>query len=251
MKRIVGLVVLLALCLLITPAEDGNHAFISKRLLSKVGDNVTLECYHAPGLNVTDPSVYWKFNNSIPVLVFRSRGFSPDDQGEQFKGRASADSSWNPAEGNLSVKISSIERADAGTYTCFVGKKKMPCSTELSIGTNSGQNGALDGAPSPDPDDPGNPANNTGLTNEGIGVICLIIGIGIVIVSVIVIMIICKSRIPRIIYKQTSRDPPPPHPPSSLLQPRAGGASPAALTQHTAGKQKSSQNCDSIVRMQM
>lgn len=44
---------------------------------------------------------------------------------------------------------------------------------------------------------------------------------------------------------------PPPHPPSSLLQPCDGGASPAALTQHTAGKQKSSQNCDSIVRMQM
>nr|XP_040038718.1 uncharacterized protein LOC120822841 isoform X2 [Gasterosteus aculeatus aculeatus] len=200
MKRNVGPFVL-ALCLLITPAEDENHSLICNEPLSKeVGDNVTLECHHATGLDVTNQSVYWQFNSSIHVLVFKSGGFSPDDQGEQFKGRASEDSSWNPAEGKLSVKISSIERADAGTYTCSVGKKKMSCSTELSIG-------ALDGARSPDPDDPGhhlknkgNPANNTGLTSGGMGVFCLFIGIGFVIFGVMIICSIapirdCKRRI--------------------------------------------------------
>uniref|UniRef100_A0AAQ4RSP5 Ig-like domain-containing protein n=1 Tax=Gasterosteus aculeatus aculeatus TaxID=481459 RepID=A0AAQ4RSP5_GASAC len=87
-------------------------------LSKEVGDNVTLECHHATGLDVTNQSVYWQFNSSIHVLVFKSGGFSPDDQGEQFKGRTTQVLGRESHSASLSCVY--------GVSVAFVSSRKNP-----------------------------------------------------------------------------------------------------------------------------
>ncbi|KAG8005929.1 Myelin-oligodendrocyte glycoprotein, partial [Nibea albiflora] len=99
-----------------------------------VGESVTLDFHFKSQLDVTSELIEWKFNNSIRVLVFRSRGVSKD-QADQFRSRASLLSADDVSKGKLAVKISALTRMDAGMYSCFVGRggTKRSCSVELII----------------------------------------------------------------------------------------------------------------------
>ncbi|KAL6118288.1 uncharacterized protein ACO6RY_03118 [Pungitius sinensis] len=180
----------LTLCVLIPPAaEDEKQDLIcAKDFSAEVGEDVTLGCHHPTGRDVTDRSVYWQFNKKIYALVFKERKVSSAAQDQKFKGRASEDSSWNPAEGNLSMKISSVKSNESGTYTCSIRDLKMSCSTTLSIRPKSdGRSRAPDGDPVKEGaplGNKGNTANNTGDTGSFIQVLCLI---GFAIIGLIII----------------------------------------------------------------
>lgn len=105
-------------------------------LVRAVGEDVTLDCRFEPQHDVTSEPFEWKFNKFDHVLVYRSRGFSDDDQAEQFSGRASLESSGDLTKGNLPLKISSVKKTDAGIYSCSVGrgKQQISCSIELNFG---------------------------------------------------------------------------------------------------------------------
>ncbi|XP_051237124.1 uncharacterized protein LOC127352627 [Dicentrarchus labrax] len=107
-------------------------------VVAAVGEDVTLDCHLKLRRNVTHKTVEWTFNESELVLVYRSRGFSAN-QAERFKGRASLDSSGSLSEGKLPVKISSVGKTDAGTYSCSVGtrRERISCSTELIVDTET------------------------------------------------------------------------------------------------------------------
>ncbi|XP_027143457.1 uncharacterized protein LOC104939328 isoform X2 [Larimichthys crocea] len=106
-----------------------------KAVEETVGGNVTLDFHFKSQRNVAGELIEWKFNNSIYVLVYRSRGVSGSIQADQFKSRASLESTDNIAKGKLAVKISSLTNMDAGTYSCFVGRKteRRSCSIQLII----------------------------------------------------------------------------------------------------------------------
>ncbi|XP_037615102.1 basement membrane-specific heparan sulfate proteoglycan core protein-like isoform X2 [Sebastes umbrosus] len=145
MKGKIGLIGLtgLILFLLINTAKGQEHGDECKYIQlicpeshdAAVGEAVTLDCHFESQCDVQDKSIVWMFNNNDQVLVYKSRNFSPTDQADRFKGRASEDSSWKPTEGKLAVKISPVEITDAGTYTCSVGTggSKISCSTKLNI----------------------------------------------------------------------------------------------------------------------
>ncbi|KAI3375795.1 hypothetical protein L3Q82_003745 [Scortum barcoo] len=111
-----------------------NRLVCPEQVKATVGEDVTLDCHLKFPRDVTDKLFEWKFG-SQHVLVYRSRGFSPDDQAAQFKDRAHPDSSIDLTIGKLPVKISSVQTNDAGTYSCSVGIKRdrISCSTELIV----------------------------------------------------------------------------------------------------------------------
>ncbi|XP_063757240.1 uncharacterized protein LOC134876224 isoform X2 [Eleginops maclovinus] len=99
-----------------------------------VGENVTLDC-HNENLQEKIKSVEWKFNDEHYALVYKSGNFSPADQCKRFKGSASAGDSWDLRSWNLPLKISGLQKSDAGTYSCIVvmGEPKKICSTKLYV----------------------------------------------------------------------------------------------------------------------
>ncbi|XP_035530984.1 uncharacterized protein LOC118337926 [Morone saxatilis] len=120
--------------------EDRERALLTCQpspVVAAVGEDVTLDCHLKLRRDVTRKTVEWILNKTDFVLVYRNRGFSPADQGERFKGRASPDSSVNLSEGKLPVKISSVGKTDAGAYSCSVGtgRERISCSTELIVDT--------------------------------------------------------------------------------------------------------------------
>lgn len=90
------------------------------------GEDVTLDCHVGSDLIGSIKSVEWRFNGEVNVLVYKSKGFSLDDQGAHFTGRASAGDSWDFDKGNLPLKIKSLQKSDAGIYSCSVSTGEDP-----------------------------------------------------------------------------------------------------------------------------
>ncbi|KAI9524480.1 hypothetical protein NQZ68_018163 [Dissostichus eleginoides] len=108
-----------------------------------VGEDVTLDCHVGSDLIVSIKSVEWRFNHGVNVLVYRSKDFSLDDQGKQFRGRASGGDSWDFHRGKLPVKIKPLQESDAGIYSCYVSTGEDP-KEFLSIKLNVNEAGDKD-----------------------------------------------------------------------------------------------------------
>ncbi|XP_078101463.1 uncharacterized protein LOC144514138 [Sander vitreus] len=124
--------------LIIMAATTENVKLIcSESLDAAVGDDVTLDFYFEPPSDVTKSKgfVFECKQNSDHVLVYKSGGFSVEDQAKRFHGRVSPDSSWELSKGKLAWKISQFGESDAGTYRCIVQTKQyqLSSSTELKI----------------------------------------------------------------------------------------------------------------------
>ncbi|KAI3375470.1 hypothetical protein L3Q82_003802 [Scortum barcoo] len=115
-------------------SSRGLSMTASDRLKQQSAEDVTLDCRFEFPRDVTDKLFEWMFG-SQRVLVYKSRGFSRDDQAAQVKDRAHPDSSIDLTTGKLPVKISSVQTNDAGTYSCSVGIiiDRISCSTELIV----------------------------------------------------------------------------------------------------------------------
>ncbi|XP_067436741.1 myelin-oligodendrocyte glycoprotein-like [Thunnus thynnus] len=138
MKREIGLFFLL----LISASDSHDINCTSEQVEAAVGDDVTLDCHLKSKRDVTGELVEWKFNDSF-VIIYKNRGLSPDDQAEEFKGRAALDVG-ELRKGNLAVKISSVNTADGGIYTCSVRDKhkQISCNVHLNVQKSSNKSKA-------------------------------------------------------------------------------------------------------------
>ncbi|KAL3050979.1 hypothetical protein OYC64_001288 [Pagothenia borchgrevinki] len=133
-----GLIVFFGLMLFVLMTSKGiepgvlviEPRAVHKSLVAAVGQDVTLDCDVDQSINFE-----WEFNDVVYVLVY-SNGFPLDNQGEQFKGRASEGDKWDLNIGKVPVKISSLQKSDAGMYRCHVMNGKLPkeiCSITLNV----------------------------------------------------------------------------------------------------------------------
>jgi len=99
-----------------------------------VGEDVILNCHLKPPKDIRSLKyVQWDFNDENNIVVYRSGGFS-EVLGDLFRGRVSHDN-WDLNKGKLPLKISAVQKSDAGSYTCRVGikEKQINCNIELTI----------------------------------------------------------------------------------------------------------------------
>ncbi|XP_026180470.1 uncharacterized protein LOC113140713 [Mastacembelus armatus] len=111
--------------------RDQDQLVCSETTKAAVGDNVTLNCRRESGSSLeNEANLEWKFNDSLYVIVYRSRDFNTDDQAQQFKDRVTAEKNHN-----ISLTLLNVTAADQGNYTCIVGVRsdRTNCSTELII----------------------------------------------------------------------------------------------------------------------
>lgn len=119
------------LCLI----KETHHIICPKsQVEATVGEDVTLDCHLHPQRDVTIEQFEWKFNKKERALVYRSKGFSATDQAKKFKNRASLGSNGSRTEGKIPLIITNVTKADEGTYSCSVGKRRRPCEIRLIIG---------------------------------------------------------------------------------------------------------------------
>lgn len=85
-----------------------------------VGQDAILLCQVRPHLDVSGLTVEWKRNTAL-VHVYRNMRDNPNLQHKDFKDRTSLFHD-EMTRGNISVKLSSVNKLDAGNYTCFVPK---------------------------------------------------------------------------------------------------------------------------------
>lgn len=115
--------------------KENHHIICPKsRVEATVGEDVTLDCYLHPQRDVTTEQFEWKFNKKERALVYRSKGFSATDQAKKFKNRASLGSNGSRTEGKIPLIITNVTKADEGTYSCSVGKRRRSCEIRLIIG---------------------------------------------------------------------------------------------------------------------
>uniref|UniRef100_A0A665T3C2 Ig-like domain-containing protein n=1 Tax=Echeneis naucrates TaxID=173247 RepID=A0A665T3C2_ECHNA len=89
------------------------------------GEDVILNCEVEPPFNLTEKTVEWKYfntsNDEFLVHVFRNERDDPSSQDDKFKNRTSLFHD-QLKEGNLSLKLLSVNLNDEGNYTCIVKK---------------------------------------------------------------------------------------------------------------------------------
>ncbi|XP_036421083.1 CD276 antigen homolog isoform X2 [Colossoma macropomum] len=97
-----------------------------------VGDTVILPCSNSDKALQGKLTVFWRFRyNSTVYDIINSRE-SFDEQDASFRGRVeSFPAEWT--KGNFSITLSSVTRADSGTYTCFIPAGNANTESILTI----------------------------------------------------------------------------------------------------------------------
>ncbi|KAM3589999.1 uncharacterized protein V6R79_001655 [Siganus canaliculatus] len=104
----------------------------------EVGEDVVLSCHLEPQLDVSDQTVEWTWNNRI-VHRYRDGADDHQDQDQQFRGRTSM-IHRELVKGDISLKVSSVRKEDAGVYSCSVPRLKSLIkegSVSLKVGGDS------------------------------------------------------------------------------------------------------------------
>ncbi|XP_073330590.1 butyrophilin-like protein 2 [Pagrus major] len=116
--------------------EKGGIRCPESPVAAVVGQDLTLDCHLEPEHDVTKELFEWMFDKNDPVLVHKSRAFSAVDQAEQFRDRASLDSSGDLTKGKIPVMIPSVREDDAGMYRCSVGsgRQRISCFIQVTVG---------------------------------------------------------------------------------------------------------------------
>ncbi|XP_071315925.1 myelin-oligodendrocyte glycoprotein-like isoform X2 [Trachinotus anak] len=83
-----------------------------------VGQDVILPCHLDPPFDVRSLTVEWRCNTTR-VHVYRNKRDDPNSQHKDFKTRTSLFHD-EMSKGNLSLKLSSVNKTDTGNYTCYV-----------------------------------------------------------------------------------------------------------------------------------
>lgn len=108
----------------------------SRPVEAAVGEDVTLQCHLQASMNMTNVTVEWHHEHlNQTVHLHRGAKDRPSEQGEDFRGRTALFDE-GLAEGNLSLKLSSVRPSDTGRYRCSFSTEEgeASCSTDLTVG---------------------------------------------------------------------------------------------------------------------
>lgn len=106
---------------------------------ASVGQDVVLPCSVEPPVDTSTLTVEWSINKTT-LHVYRNQRDDVNLQHKDFKDRTSL---FNEelVNGNVSLKLSSVQKTDGGTYTCHVPQLSnmdmKRVDMELIVGKNS------------------------------------------------------------------------------------------------------------------
>uniref|UniRef100_A0A669DVA9 Butyrophilin subfamily 3 member A2 n=1 Tax=Oreochromis niloticus TaxID=8128 RepID=A0A669DVA9_ORENI len=126
--------------LFLTQSCGGQHQMIgpTKPVVAMIGDDIILPCHLEPAVDVVDLTVDWSRNDLKPRSVYvRREGVELlTEQNPLYTGRTSL--SVNKLQcGDVSLKLSTVQLSDAGTYKCLVPKFNAETVVTLAVGSVS------------------------------------------------------------------------------------------------------------------
>ncbi|XP_036417941.1 CD276 antigen homolog isoform X1 [Colossoma macropomum] len=97
-----------------------------------VGETITLPCLNSDKALQGEITVFWRFKDTITVYDIINSRASFDEQEASFRNRVEGFSAeWT--KGNFSIKLSSVTKADGGTYTCFLPSTSAQTKVQLTV----------------------------------------------------------------------------------------------------------------------
>ncbi|XP_074495673.1 uncharacterized protein LOC141770001, partial [Sebastes fasciatus] len=110
----------------------------SQPIVATVGDDVVLPCRLEPVLNAVDMTVEWARPDLDPrfVLVWRDGKELESKKHPSYRGRTSL-STEGLKLGDVSLKLSTVEISDEGTYRCFFPELDRALTVQLLVGAVS------------------------------------------------------------------------------------------------------------------
>uniref|UniRef100_A0A3B4CPP6 Ig-like domain-containing protein n=1 Tax=Pygocentrus nattereri TaxID=42514 RepID=A0A3B4CPP6_PYGNA len=97
-----------------------------------VGHNIILPCSNSDEALRNKWNVFWRFRDSRTVYDIIDSRASFDEQDASFRSRVeSFPAEWT--QGNFSIALSNVEKADGGPYTCFIPAINKQTKVELVV----------------------------------------------------------------------------------------------------------------------
>uniref|UniRef100_A0AAZ1X7Z7 Ig-like domain-containing protein n=1 Tax=Oreochromis aureus TaxID=47969 RepID=A0AAZ1X7Z7_OREAU len=115
----------------------GQHQMIgpTQPVVAMIGDDIILPCHLEPTMDAVDLTVDWSRTDLKPRSVYvRREGVELlTEQNPLYTGRTSL--SVNKLQcGDVSLKLSTVQLSDAGTYKCLVPKFNAETVVVLAVG---------------------------------------------------------------------------------------------------------------------
>uniref|UniRef100_A0A8C4DTI6 Ig-like domain-containing protein n=1 Tax=Dicentrarchus labrax TaxID=13489 RepID=A0A8C4DTI6_DICLA len=103
-------------------------------ILAGVGDDIILPCHLQPAVDVTAETVEWKRSDlkHIFIHVWRAGQDLIKERNPSYKGRTSLFIN-ELKHGNISLKLSKVQRSDQGTYECDLPLLQKQSSVRLVL----------------------------------------------------------------------------------------------------------------------
>ncbi|XP_076736254.1 butyrophilin subfamily 3 member A2 [Maylandia zebra] len=124
----------------LTQSCGGQHQMIgpTQPVVAMIGDDIILPCHLEPAVDAVDLTVDWSRKDLKPRSVYvRREGVELlTEQNPLYTGRTSL--SVNKLQcGDVSLKLSTVQLSDAGTYKCLVPKFNAESVVTLAVGSVS------------------------------------------------------------------------------------------------------------------
>nr|XP_033465520.1 myelin-oligodendrocyte glycoprotein-like isoform X2 [Epinephelus lanceolatus] len=112
----------------------GQSTAVNHPIVATAGDDITLPCLLQPAMDAVSMTLEWSRPDLNPkfVHVQRDGKHVPAEQNPAYTGRTSV-STENLKHGDLSLKLSTVELSDSGTYRCYVPEVNKTSVIGLSV----------------------------------------------------------------------------------------------------------------------
>ncbi|XP_040926326.1 uncharacterized protein LOC121202166 isoform X2 [Betta splendens] len=107
-------------------------AFSTPLIEAEEGDDAILQCLLDPVVDVSESPVTWSKDDAKDMVHVYIRGRDRASDQKEFTNRTSLNHE-GLRRGNVSLRLSSVRRADSGTYTCYIQRLDTYCHTGLKV----------------------------------------------------------------------------------------------------------------------